>query len=371
MPQLHAAPPATQQKALVLSISLYTLLAISPVFAAGGRMPPTAPAVTMMMVQPAEVKQSISALGNLTANQSVNITAEVDGRITQVNLKDGTTVKQGDVLLKLDDREQVGITKQVQIELAEEKRQLTSMAKLIKRKAISQDEYDAQKALVAALEAKLTIEKTKLEHYTITAPFSGTLGFHDYSVGALINAGSVLTTLDDLSQMKLTFDLPENSFSLIKKGTKIITTTDAWQNKTFSGVIESINPRINPANLTFQVRARIANPEQMLHPGMLMRVEMPRASFTALMVPERSVVFDGNKRYVYVIDAKGVTTRRAVETGVTANNQIQILSGITAGMRIVDEGVIKVNDGTKVRILNDDQSLLSTDDDASDSKGAI
>ncbi|WP_419834853.1 efflux RND transporter periplasmic adaptor subunit [Endozoicomonas atrinae] len=319
-----------------------------------------APTVTAFPVMETTLQQKLIALGNLKANQSVDITPQINGRIVALHLKDGAKVKSGKLLVELDDREQAAITAQARIAFEDAQRQLEYMETLITRKAISIDELKAQRAMVERLEAALQAELAILDHYTLEAPFTGTLSFHEQSIGALINAGTVLTTLDDLSTMKLTFDLPESSLSHVRKGARITATTDAWPGKAFTGTIDSINPRIDPVNLTFQVRALLDNPNLQLLPGMLMRTSIERPGEQQLVVPSRSILFDGNRRYVFVIDEHNQVERRTITTGQSIDQYIVVLSGLAEGEMVVNEGAVKVTDGRRVKVLEEEQPVLSS-----------
>ena len=321
---------------------------------------PQAPAVTEFPVVESALPQKLVALGSLSANQSVNITPQIEGRIADLHLHEGARVGAGQLLVKLDDREQAAITDQAGIALGESKRQLAYMEKLILKKAISTEELQAQRAKVDQLAAAFQAEQAKLDRYVLQAPFAGTLSFHDQSVGALVSAGTVLTTLDDLDTMKLTFKLPESSLSQVARGATITATSDAWPGTTFTGTINSINPRIDPLSLTFEVRAMLANPDNRLLPGMLMRTQIELPAQQQLVVPARSIMFDSNRRYVYVIDQQNKVTRRVITTGQTNGQYIVVLSGLSAGERVVNEGVVKVSDGAAVQILNSTAPTLST-----------
>lgn len=300
--------------------------------------------------------QKLVALGSLSANQSINITPQIEGRIVSLQLQEGARVPAGKVLVKLDDREQAAITAQARIDLGEAKRQLAYMEKLISNKAISVEEIQAKRASVKRLGAALQAEQAKLDQYILQAPFAGTLSFHDQSVGALISAGTVLTTLDDLDTMKLTFKLPESSLSQVARGATITATSDAWPGTTFTGTIDSINPRIDPLSLTFQVRAMLTNPDNRLLPGMLMRTEIELPPQEQLVVPARSIMFESNQRYVYVIDQQNRIARRLINTGQTNGQYIVVLSGLSVGEQVVNEGVVKVSDGQQVQILSSSQA---------------
>ncbi|USE39278.1 efflux RND transporter periplasmic adaptor subunit [Endozoicomonas sp. SCSIO W0465] len=344
------ALPSKPGTILVIALTCLATITQAPLSHADPKR--EAPAVTAFPVMETTLQQHLMALGNLKANQSVDITPQINGRIVALHLKDGAHVKSGKLLVELDDREQAAITAQARIAFEDAHRQLDYMETLITRKAISVEELKAQRATVDRLEAALQAELAILDHYTLEAPFSGMLSFHEQSAGALLNAGTVLTTLDDLSTMKLTFDLPENALSYIRKGAQISATTDAWPGKTFTGTIDSINPRIDPVNLTFQVRALLDNPDSHLLPGMLMRTSIERSNEQPLLVvPSRSILFDGNRRYVFVINEQNQVERRTITTGQTIDQYIVVLTGLAKGEMVVNEGAVKVTDGHRVKVL--------------------
>lgn len=331
---------------LALAFSALSGLFLTPTAQARGNAP--APKVTTVKVQHEVIEQQLTSIGTLAANQSVNITPEINGRVIKLNLSEGGQVKEGESLVLLDDREQSAKVRAARVSLKDKKRQLAYMQTLYKRKAISEDELKAQEAEVESQAASLAAERAILDHYSIEAPFSGVLGFHDVSRGTLISAATVITTLDDLSTMKLTFELPENTLSQIQKGATITAVTDAWSGEAFTGSIETISPRIDTINLTFQVRATLDNPELKLRPGMLMRVSINQPSDRLMTVPARSVLFSGNDRFVYVVDEDNIAHKRSITTGQTLQDKISVQDGLEPGETIIDQGVIKVSDGRKV-----------------------
>ncbi|MBO9492494.1 efflux RND transporter periplasmic adaptor subunit [Thalassotalea sp. G20_0] len=358
-PGLVLARALTTKSRAILLVALTCLAAFSQVASATAAKS-QAPAVTAFPVTATTLQPSLMALGNLKANQSVDIAPQINGRIVALHLRDGVSVKSGQLLVELDDREQEAITAQARIAFEDAQRQLDYMEALINSKAISVEQLKAQRATVDRLAAALQAELAILDHYSLEAPFAGMLSFHEQSAGALVNAGTVLTTLDDLSTMKLTFDLPENTLGQISKGARVSATTDAWPGKTFTGTIDSINPRIDPVNLTLQVRALLDNPESQLLPGMLMRISIERQNQQQrLVVPSRSILFDGNRRYVFVIDEQNRVERRTITTGQTIDQYIVVLSGLVEGERVVNEGAVKVTDGRRVTVLDKEPSVLS------------
>ena len=197
-PGLVLARAATTKSRAILLVALTCLAAFSQIASATAAKS-QAPAVTAFPVTATTLQQNLMALGNLKANQSVDIAPQINGRIVALHLRDGVNVKSGQLLVELDDREQEAITAQARIAFEDAQRQLDYMEALINSKAISVEQLKAQRATVDRLEAALQAELAILNHYTLEAPFTGMLSFHEQSVGALVNAGTVLTTLDDLS----------------------------------------------------------------------------------------------------------------------------------------------------------------------------
>ncbi len=219
------------------------------------------------------------------------------------------------------------------------------------RKAVSKDELEAQQAQADKFQAALDEEQTKLSYHTLTTPFDGELSFTDVAVGALVNPGEVITTLDDLSTMKIDFELPDTSLSSVSDGAAITVTTDVWPGIEFPGTISTISPRINTTNFTYTARALLDNQDNRLLPGMMVRISVQQQPKRTLTVPSRSVMFDGNDKFVYVIDQQSKAHKQYVQTGETLEEMIAITDGLSFGEKIVDEGVVKVRDGQPVKII--------------------
>ncbi|WP_263078668.1 efflux RND transporter periplasmic adaptor subunit [Endozoicomonas sp. Mp262] len=322
--------------------------------------------ITTTKAELALIERPIEAIGTLSANQSIDITPQVSGRVTALNLNDGKKIKRGDLLVSLDHREQTAKVKETKVSLADQQRKLSYMNTLFQRKAVSKDELEAQQAQVNLLQATLLAEKARLDHYTLVAPFDGVLGFNNTGLGAFINSGTTLTTLDDISSVKLDIELPEAALDEVKPGTSLTAYARAWPDTTFTGTITSINPRINPQNLTFKVRAILDNSKRQLRPGMLMTINVQRPATEAIAVPSRSVLFQGNSRYVYVVGENNIAEKRFIETDLTLGDQITITKGLTPGETIVDQGVVKVRDGYPVKNL--DEVVAARPDSEGDSR---
>ena len=312
--------------------------------------------VTAYDVQPGAIEQTLNAVGRLTARQSINITSLVDGRVSSLSLQDGSVVEADTPLVMLDSREQSARVAETRAALHDSERQLEYMKQLIERGAVSQDELEAISSQVETQAAALRAEEVILSDYTIKAPFSGTLGLHDISIGARIQAGSVITTLDDLSALNLTFELPENLLGFMQPGQPVTARSDAWPSDRFTGQVEAIDSRINPTSLTFRARVVLPNPDMKLRPGLFMQLQVPVVAQEALIVPVQSILYDGGHNFVFVISGDNTVSRREVTIGRNRNGLMEVLSGLQAGEKIVDEGIAKVREGSRVTTLHSSSS---------------
>lgn len=305
--------------------------------------------VTLTEARTQTISQSLYASGTLRAWQSTDLRTQVSGRVVVLNLQEGSWVEQGQLLIQLDDREPRSRLQQAQVSLREARRQLERFQQLQQSQSISQDQLDAQQATVDATQAQLVALQAEVERYRITAPFSGFLGEHNITHGMLLDSGSMITTLDDLSQMRVDFALAERHLSQLQPGLPLQASTPAWDEQTFHGELKSIGTRIDPTTRNLSLRGQLANPQQQLRPGMLVSLTLQTRSRDALLVPTRSLTFSGQEKAVFVVNAQGIAQRRVVEVGATQADWAEILSGLEAGEQVVDQGVVKVRDGARVR----------------------
>lgn len=330
-------------KCIALSL-LLGLLVLHPAYA-------REPAVTLASVQETQLSQRLYATGTLEARRSTKIRTQVAGRIMETKLQDGAYVETGDLLVQLDDREVRARLLQAQVTLREAQRQLERYQRLQVSQSISQDQLDAQQAAVDTAEAQMLAMQAELERYRILAPFSGHLGEQELTTGMLLDAGQTLTTLDDLSRMRIDFSLAEKHLSLLAQGQAITAQVAAWPDQDFQGELVSLGTRIDPVTRNLPVRGLLENPEGKLRPGMLASLTLYSDPRTALMVPARSLTYSAQEKAVFMLDSEGKVTRKVVEIGSTHAEQIEITQGLQAGDRVIDQGVVKLREGMQVRVV--------------------
>lgn len=295
----------------------------------------------------------LEAIGTLMANESIVVTARVQGIVESINFRDGQTVEVGAALVKFDDGEERA---RLQVELAnldEQRKQFERITGLARANATSEARFDEQQASVKKAEANVAAAQARLSDFTIRAPFTGRLGTRRISTGALVSPGTVITTLDDLSYVKLDFSIPETYLSTLREGLDIEATTAAYGNEVFRGVVVSIDTRVNPTTRSIDIRAEIPNEDQRLRPGMLMVVDLIKDRRESLMIAEESLVPFENQQYVFVVSDDNTVERVPVTIGRRRPGSVEVLEGLALGDLVVTEGNTALSSGNTVRVLNE------------------
>lgn len=309
-------------------------------------------AVVAQNVSQHDISQSLSLIGKLEAKQSVVISPEVSGKVEQIAIYANQKVKQGQLLVQLNDDKASAAVKEANAYLKDEQRKLKEFERLVKRNAITQTEIDAQKTNVDIAQARLEAANANLRDLHISAPFSGTVGFVDFSLGKMVSVGSDLITLDNLSLMQLDLQVPERYLSKLSTGMKVIATSQAWGDQSFAGEVVGIDSRINQETLNLRVRIEFANPESKLKPGMLMAATIDFPAISAPIIPVQALQYSGTKRYVYIIDDQNKAHRQEVLLGARVGNEVVIEKGLEIGQNIVVQGLVNMRDGVAIKLVN-------------------
>lgn len=317
-----------------------------PVFA---QMPPTPVFVTKMVSKP--FVDEIEALGTLKANENVDLSSSVTERVVEVNFDSGQRVKQGDVLIKMDAAEEEAKLKEEQSVVDEAQRQVDRLKPLIKRGATSQSTLDEADLELQTAQSRLVAIQSQIDERLITAPFDGKLGLRNISIGAMAQPGTLITTIDDDTIMKLDFSVPEIYLPSLRDGGSIKAIAKAYPDEVFTGKVQSIDSRVDPLSRAVSVRALLDNADHKLRPGMLMRVKLQKSARIALVLPEESLVPRGEKNYVYVVQGYGEQAKvkfQEVELGSRRKGEVEIIDGLNDGDIVVTHGTLRLSDGASV-----------------------
>ena len=315
----------------------------------GGR----ATAVSQAVVALRPFADSIEALGVAKGRESVTITSNTSELVTAVRFSDGQRVAKGQVLVELKAGEEDAGLIEAQARLAQAERDYARWKSLadqgIAPKATAEQYRSALDTARAGVEAA---RARKLDR-VIRAPFAGVVGLTDVAPGALISPGAPIVTLDDLTTVRVDFEVPDRYLPMLAEGTVIAARPDAWPTEAFQGRIARLDSRIDATTRAITARAEFANPGARIKPGMLMRVAIANGARQSLAVPEAAVQFEGDQAYVFVITPRGdsVSARKqAVQTGSTEAGYVEITSGLSAGDKVVADGLNRIQDGQPVKV---------------------
>ncbi len=311
----------------------------------GGNNPTTVKTAT---IQNAELTRQIKSLGTALAYDSAKIVAATSDYLTYLDLNEGQQVKKGQLLAQLNDTEEKARVNELKALLNEQKRQLSRLNNLTRTQASAMSLLDEQQAKVTATQAQLDAVLARLSEMQIKAPFDGLLGLRQVSEGAYISTGTVLTTLDDISVIRVEFNVPERYIADLKIEMPLAITNVAYGKTTFIGKIKALDPRIDPLTRSIKVHGTIDNRELQLRPGMLLNVSVELANSNVLQVPEKAIVPLQNRHYVFVVDANNSVKQVEIILGQRVPGWIEVISGLQEGDEVVIEGTQKIRNGTVI-----------------------
>jgi len=293
------------------------------------------------------------ALGTGRALQSVQIYPAVADQVTQINFKAQQKIKAGDVLVQLDDREEVLAVKLAEVELADAKSLLDRYEKAGKQGAVPESEVDSARATFEGAQVALETAQLELEQRKIIAPIDGVVGIPAIDVGDRIDTTTMITGLDNRSEILIDFEIPEalaSAVSIEGNGANSITaTTPAYPGQEFKGKISAQESRIDPDRRTMMLRASIDNTQDLLRPGMsfMTRWTIPGGQY--LSVPEISVQWGREGSYIWVA-RENKAVKMMVKVIARRSGSVLIEGEIKEGEQVVIEGIQRLREGQVIEM---------------------
>ena len=308
---------------------------------------------TLVVAEPAVLRplnDVVEAVGTTLANESLTITAKVTDAIRQVRFGDGDFVAKGDILVELTNEEQTAQLAEAEANVLDARTQYERLKNLLDQSSVPVSDVDEAQARLAAMTARHQAILARLDDRLIRAPFAGLLGFRQVSAGTLMTPGTPITTLDDISVIKLDFSIPEIHLGVVQPGLQLTAQSAAFPNRSFPAEVATVGSRVNPTTRAVPVRALIDNAELLLRPGMLMAVVLTTSSREALAVPETALLQRGGQTFVYTLGEEQRATITSIDMGARQAGWIEVLSGLAPGQQVITEGVLKVRNGVPVRL---------------------
>jgi membrane fusion protein (multidrug efflux system) len=318
---------------------------------AGG--PPGGLAIQVVAVEAKRqpVVESLSLVGSIAANEMVEIKAETDGIVQEINFKEGERVEKGRLLVKLDETKLAAALAEGEANLKLSQANFDRSKQLLQDKLISQQEFDQATSTHAVNEASVDLKRRQLKDARVFAPFSGIVGARPISPGQVITRNTILTWLVDLDTVKVEVNVPERFLRQIAIGQPLEFSVAAYPGEKFRGEVYFISPQINESLRTALVKARIPNSDAKLRGGMFAGMELTlQVRDSAIVIPEPAIMSNGDNFSVFIVDKDNNAQIRPIEVGIRLAGKAEVVKGLSAGEKVVVEGVQKLRPGGAVKL---------------------
>jgi membrane fusion protein, multidrug efflux system len=348
---------------------LKPLFPVAPSQQAGGGAPrpggpggAPAPVVEVVPVAIGVITEVSEAVGTTRAFESVVITARISGNVEAVSFSEGATVKAGDELLRLDSAERRADLEGARASITQEEAKRNELRTKLDRAVLLRKSGAGTEALVDDLTAQVKTSdsaiqnaiakergaQARLNDVIVRAPFAGRVGIRQLSVGSFLDTRTPITTLDDISKVRLDFQVPENLLARIQTGAAIKASSVAFGDRKFDGRVAVIDTRIDPLTRSVKLTAIVDNPDLSLRPGMFMNAWLEVAKREkALLIPEEAIVGEGPLQIAFAVRDNKVE-RRIVKIGQREDGKVEILEGLKQDEQVVVRGLQRVRGGLTV-----------------------
>ena len=347
--------------AFVAALGFVKFRQIQTAIAQGASFQPPPEAVTTIVAEEESWPATLTAIGTMAAVQGVTVSADLPGIVDRINFDSGKSVREGEVLVQLDTRQE-----QAQLAAVEAQRDLANlnfyrMQGLVSDGAISRADYDRSAAEQKETEARVGEIRAAIARKTIRAPFSGILGIRQVNLGQYLSGGDPIVPLQSLHPIYVNFGVPQQEAGHARVGRQVRLTTNDVSAAAFVGRITAIDAVVDEATRNVQVQATLANPDGKLRPGMFVQTEvMVGASRTVVTLPASAISYAPYGDSVFVVtDLKGQdgqtyrgVRQQFVKLGGARGDQVAVVSGVKPGEEVVTSGVFKLRNGAAVQVNN-------------------
>ena len=294
------------------------------------------------------IQDVIQITGTIQAEESVALRPEMSGKVVKVLFNEGSSVKQGDLLLKINDEELKAQYQRAAARLKLAEAQEYRQRVLLKKEAISQQEYDVVNTELQSMKSESELLKAQLAKTEIKAPFSGRLGLRAVSVGDFINSGNIITKIVKDDRLKITFSIPEKYAAHLKAKSAITFSVDG-NNKTYKALVYAKDPAIDENTRTLSIRA-IAKNDGSLISGSFCKVALAMKEIkNAILIPNEALIPILKGKKVYVVK-NNMASEVIVKTGIRNDALIQITEGLHAGDTLITSGIMSIKDGSLLKL---------------------
>lgn len=304
---------------------------------------------TAMQIKPSYFYNEASFVAELIPGKAIEIKAPISGVVLSLEVNDGEYVKEYQKILRLDDRQLLSKLNALELEHASVKRYYDRKNKLFEKEAVSLEELEAAEDKLILLQAQIDEVSLLIDLANIKASFSGQIGMIDIHEGAFLNQGDYITSLVNQDIIRVNADLPFEYQEFLQIGNTVKVFV---QNDTVSAKVTAISPSIDHSSRTFQLRCQIdQSHSKEFKAGAYARLLIKTyVNEEALLVPTRAVVYDIDKKTIFVMK-NGKVKRNEVQTGISKNDQIEIKSGLLSGDTIITSGLLQIKENIPINLI--------------------
>lgn len=318
----------------------------------GGGGPPQMPVRAAVAIADTVIDE-LRATGQIQAVQSIELRPEVSGRLQQILVREGTEVRRGTGLFKVDDAELRAEVDRLEADMDLATQALERTRELLARNASSEADLERAEASARSTRAQLELQRTRLSRTVVRAPFAGEVGERLVSLGDYLTTASPLTTLQTVDPQRASFDVPERYAQVLEEGQTVAFTVAAIPDRRFSGVVDFVDPRVRLPGRTITVKARVANGDRSLKPGMFIEVRLAtEVRPHAIVIPEEAVLPLRGATYVWIVTPENTASRVEVQLGVRRPGEVEVVSGIEEGQRVVTGGQALLFPGAGLLVMD-------------------
>ena len=347
--------------AFVAAIGTVKFFQVKAAIAQASSFQPPPEAVTTVIAGSEQWPTTLSGIGTVVAVHGVTVSADLPGIVHTIDIDSGRPVKQGEVLVQLDTKQE-----QAQLAAAVAARDLTKlnldrMQDLASQGITSRADFDRAQAEFTQAEARVGEIRATIQRKTIRAPFTGILGIRQVNLGQYLNGGDAVVPLQSLDPIYVNFTLPQQEVSRLHTGSPVLVKAEGAGAGPFKGTVTAIDSIVDAATRNVQVQATLPNPAGKLRPGMFVDTQITIGATSAVVsLPASAVNYAPYGDSVFVVgdlkNEKGEgyrgVTQQVVKLGGTRGDQVAVVSGLNAGQEVVSSGVFKLRNNAAVKVNN-------------------
>jgi len=305
--------------------------------------------VETLVVKAKPGSQSWQSIGTVKAVQEVMVSSEVSGVIQSLAVNNGQLVNEGQVILNIRHADISANLEKDQAILTEKQLYYARLQRLFKTKTVSEETMTEALSSLQQAQASVNADQALLDKYIIKASFSGEIGIWQVDPGQLVQLGDPLVTLTNLSAVYIDFMLPAKALNSIKVGDSIVFTTTSLGNFKWQGQIIAIDPQLDTATRSIQLRAAVQNQDKKLVPRLYGEVTIVKILPPQLSIPQESVIYDPEGASVFILQ-KNIATKRQITLGMHIDDDVVVKTGLRSGDEVVTAGMMKLFPGVQVSV---------------------